>query len=173
MKEKIKEFNQAGTGGKLIEKIVLNAGVGRSSGQPGFEEKLLAQITRDLGLITGQKPQIRQARKSIAGFKLRQGQTVGLRVTLRRKKMIDFFERLIRIVLPRVRDFSGLSLTTIDDHGVLNIGIKEHTVFPEVDAEKSPVTFSLGINIVPKIKDRSKTIDIYRGLGVPLKKNKN
>ncbi len=153
-----------------LEKIVVNAGVGRASGQPGFEEKALPQIQRDLSLVAGQLPQVRKARKSIAGFKMRQGQVVGVRVTLRGKRMVDFFERLTRIVLPRVRDFSGINADSIDAGGALHIGFREQFVFPEINPEESPFSFSLGINIVPKKKRREAAIEIYRKFGVPLKK---
>jgi large subunit ribosomal protein L5 len=156
----------------FLEKIVVNAGIGRLSQQPNFEEKGLAQVSRDMALLTGQKPQICKAKQSIAGFKMRQGQTVGLKVTLRRERMVDFFERLITIVLPRVRDFNGLDYTTIDDGGVLNVGIKEQGVFPEVSLEQSPLSFSLGINIVPRIKNRKLAIETYHRLGAPLKPEK-
>ncbi|MBI3589146.1 MAG: 50S ribosomal protein L5 [Candidatus Liptonbacteria bacterium] len=162
--------NKIPTERSLLEKIVVNAGIGRLSSQPNFEEKILPQIARDLSLVTGQKPEVCRARKSIAGFKTREGQIVGLRVTLRRQKMVDFFERLIRIVLPRVRDFNGLNISSIDEHGTLNIGLKEQFVFPEVNPEESALTFSLGLNIVPKMKHRSKVIEVYREFGVPLKK---
>ena len=155
---------------QFLEKIVIDAGIGRLSNQPNFEDKALVQVTRDISLITGQKAQIRRAKKSIAGFKIRDGQIVGLKVTLRKKRMIDFFERLVRIVLPRVRDFRGLDLKTIDGGGTLNIGLKEQQVFPEIDPEHSPVSFSLGISVVPRIKNRGKAVETYRALGVPLRK---
>ncbi len=155
---------------KFLEKIVVDAGVGRLGQTPGFEEKALVQVMRDLGLVTGQKPEVRRAKKSIAGFKLREGQIVGLRVTLRRDKMVDFFERLITIVLPRVRDFNGLDLKNVDEGGVLNLGIRDHFVFPEVVPEQSPVSFSLGIAIVPRKRDRAATIAAFRAQGVPFKK---
>ncbi len=154
----------------VFDKIVVNAGVGRLSTQPNFEDKTLLQINKDLSSITGQKPAPRSAKKSIASFKTREGQIVGVQVTLRRKKMFDFFERLIKIVLPRVRDFHGLDPKSVDQHGILNIGLKEQLVFPEVNPEHSPISFSLGINIVPKIKDRAFALEAYRKLGVPLKK---
>lgn len=125
---------------------------------------------RDVSWIAGQKPQTRGAKKSIAGFKIREGQIVGLSVTLRKKKMVDFFERLIRIVLPRVKDFRGLDPKIIDKGGTLNIGLKEHQVFPEINPEQSPISFSLGISIVPRIKNREKAVEMFRALGVPLKK---
>jgi large subunit ribosomal protein L5 len=154
----------------FLEKIVVDAGVGRLSQTPNFEEKALVQVMRDLAAMTGQKPEIRRAKKSIAGFKLREGTVVGLRVTLRRDRMVDFFERLVRIVLPRVRDFTGLAVSNIDAHGVLNTGIREQFVFSEISPEQSPVTFSLGITMVPRLKDHAKALAEFRRLGVPLKK---
>ncbi len=156
--------------GGFIEKIVLDAGVGRLSQTPNFEEKALVQVMRDLASITGQKPQIRRARKSIAGFKIRENQIVGLRVTLRRARMVDFFERLIRIVLPRVRDFTGLPPESVDRAGVLNVGIREEFVFPEIAPESSPVAFSLGVAIVPKKRDRAAALREFREMGVPFKR---
>lgn len=152
----------------LLEKVVINAGVGRASQTPNFEEKALKEIHRDLALVTGQKAQVRPAKRSIAGFKVRENQIVGLRVTLRGRKMVDFFERLITIVLPRVHDFRGLSLSSIDQRGSLNIGFREQFVFPEINPEESPFTFSLGVNVVPRKKDRDAALAAYRELGVPL-----
>src|ERR1700677_3280953 len=108
----------------LIEKVVIDAGVGRLSQTANFEDKTLLQVSRDLAAMTGQKAQIRRAKKSIAGFKIREGQIVGLRVTLRKEKAVDFFERLVTIVLPRVRDFSGLEQSSIDQGGTLNVGVR-------------------------------------------------
>ena len=155
---------------KFLEKIVVNAGVGRLSQQPNFEQKILPQILGDISAIAGQKPETTKAKKSIAGFKTREGQIVGIKVTLRRRKMVDFFERLITIVLPRFRDFRGLDIGLIDNVGTLNIGFVEQTVFPEISQEESPISFSLGVNIVPKNKNREKALAEYRRLGVPLKK---
>jgi large subunit ribosomal protein L5 len=154
----------------FLEKIVIDAGVGRLGQQPSFEEKALPQISRDIAMITGQKPQVRRAKKSISGFKLREGQIVGLRVTLRKAKMVDFFERLITIVLPRVRDFGGLDAKTIDNGGVLNVGVREHLVFPEISPEQSPVSFSIGISMVPKIKNRERSLEEFKRFGVPIRK---
>jgi large subunit ribosomal protein L5 len=153
----------------FLDKIVVNAGVGRASTQPNFEEKVLTQIMKDISAIAGQKPQIRRARKSIAAFKTREGQVVGLRVTLRRQKMVDFFERLVRIVLPRVRDFSGLDPMIVDKGGVLNIGFREQFVFPEINPEEAPFTFPLGVNLVPRAKSRAKALEAYQKFGVPLR----
>ncbi|MBI4084952.1 MAG: 50S ribosomal protein L5 [Candidatus Liptonbacteria bacterium] len=155
---------------KFLEKIVVNAGVGKLSQQPNFEQKILEQVLRDLSTIAGQKPEERKAKKSISGFKIREGQIVGVKITLRRKKMVDFFERLITIVLPRVRDFRGIDTDSIDSVGTLNIGFSEQMVFPEINPEESPVIFSLGINVVPRNKKREEAVAEYRRLGVPLKK---
>lgn len=156
---------------KNIEKIVVNIGIGKMANiQPNFESKILPQIIKDISLITGQYPKITKAKKSIAGFKVREGQLVGLQVTLRNKKMIDFFSRLIKIVLPRVRDFSGIPLSKIDEKGSINIGLKDQYVFPEINPEESIVQFPLGINIVSKIKNKEVAKEIYFQLGFPFKK---
>jgi large subunit ribosomal protein L5 len=156
-----------------LEKVVVNVGVGRASNQPSFEEKVLPQILKDIAALTGQKAEIRKARKSIAGFKVRENQIVGLRVTLRRGRMVDFFERLVKIVLPRVRDFGGIELEKIDKNGILSLGVREQVVFPEINPEDSPFVFSLGMNIVPKVKNQVKAEALYRELGFPLKKSKS
>jgi large subunit ribosomal protein L5 len=170
MKHENKKNSGQNEAAKFLEKIVINAGVGRLSTQPNFEEKGLPQISRDLASITGQRPQVRRARKSIAGFKIREGQIIGLRATLRRRKMVDFFNRLIKIVLPRVRDFRGLDLVNIDAGGVLNVGLREQFVFPEISPEQSPLSFSLQASIVPRKRGRDEAIGELRKLGVPLKK---
>lgn len=152
-----------------LEKIVVNAGVGRASQQPSFEEKVFPQIVKDIEMLTGQKPQVRRAKKSIAGFKLRQGQVIGLRATLRHRKMVDFFERFIRIVLPRVHDFRGIDPSSVDAGGTLNTGFREQYVFPEINPEESQFTFSLGVNVVPRKKHREEALARYRAFGVPLR----
>ena len=154
----------------FLEKIVVDAGVGRLSQTPNFEDKALVQVSRDLAAMTGQAPQIRRAKKSIAGFKIREGNIVGLRVTLRKEKMVDFFERLVTIALPRVRDFNGLALSNVDHGGTLNLGIREQLVFPEISPEQSPVIFSIGVSVVPRHKSREASLAEFRKLGVPLRK---
>jgi len=154
-----------------IEKVVINVGVGKISQQQEFENKILPEITNNLSLITGQKPVVCRSSKSIAGFKLRAGQTVGLKVTLRRKKMRDFIEKLVNIALPRVRDFRGISLKSIDKNCGLTIGIKECIVFPEIDSDVSKFDFGLEISIVSNAKNREEAIELYRQLKLPLKKS--
>ncbi len=153
-----------------LDKTVVNIGLGRLSQQTIFTEKLLPEITKDLSLIAGQKPAATRAKKSIAGFKIRQGQVIGLKVTLRKKKMFDFLERMINVVLPRVRDFRGINLKNIDKKGNLSLGFKESVVFPEINTDTQKVDFGLEATLVVKAKNREEAIEFYRQLGVPLKK---
>ncbi len=173
MQPNIKQAEQARTIRNFLDKVVINVGVGRASQQASFEDKMLPQIVRDIGLIAGQKPQVRRAKKSIAGFKVRENQIIGLRVTLRGRSAVDFFERLTTIVLPRVRDFSGVDTTNVDAHGALNVGFREQLVFPEVNPEESTLLFSLGVNIVPKLRNRAVALTRYAELGIPFMKANN
>lgn len=153
-----------------LEKIVVNVGVGKQRGQNmQFDEKVLPEIMAELALITGQRPSPRQAKKAIAGFKTRTGDIIGLQVTLRGKRMQDFFTRIIRMVLPRVKDFRGLDPKNVDHSGNLNIGFREQYVFPEINIEKSKVHFGLQVTIVPADKNRAKAIAFYKSAGVPLR----
>lgn len=176
MKEKLSEMKKAlGYKNDLalpkLDRMVINVGVGRLSQQPNFEEKILPEITRELAEITGQKPSPTKAKKSIAGFKIRAGQIIGLKVTLRHKRMDDFLERLINVALPRLRDFRGIDLKNVDKSGNLNIGLRDHLIFPEINPEISKVDFGMEISIVSTAKKREEAIQLYRILGVPLKKN--
>ena len=168
MKEKFSYKNNLAV--PKLEKIIVNAGVGRLSQQQNFEEKILPELMKELALITGQKPKTTAAKKSISGFKIRQGQIVGLKTTLRRKRMYDFLERLIYIYLPRVRDFKGIDIKNIDAKGNLTIGIKEQTIMPEINPETSKVDFGLEVTIVSNAGKREEVIELYRQLGIPLKK---
>ncbi len=156
-----------------LEKIVVNTGVGRlATSNAHFEEKILPEVIAEFKAITGQKPALRKARASIAGFKLRQGTVVGMNATLRGKRMRDFLYRLNSIVFPRVRDFRGIDPKTIDSTGNLTIGIKEHTSFPEIIPENSKVDFGLEVTIVPKIRRTEGAAAFYELLGIPFKKEK-
>ncbi|MEK7574393.1 MAG: 50S ribosomal protein L5 [Patescibacteria group bacterium] len=152
-----------------IEKIVVNVGVGRLRQQGQFEEKIFPEIVQELSLITGQKPISRPAKKAIAVFKTRMGDIVGLKATLRGKRMLDFFSRFVNVVLPRIKDFRGLELKSVDSSGNLSVGIEDQLVFPEIDADKTRVDFGLEVTIVTKTKNRGKAIELYKELGVPLK----
>lgn len=154
---------------RKIEKVVVNTGLGRMNQQAQFEDKLLPEVENEFATITGQKASPRKSKKSIAGFKIREGQTIGLKVTLRKKRMEDFLKRLANLALPRVKDFRGLNLENVDENGNLNIGLKEQNVFPEINTEKSHVSFGIQVTLVPRERNREKAIDLYRRLGLPLK----
>jgi large subunit ribosomal protein L5 len=124
-----------------IEKVVVNMGIGKATA----ERNRIDSAVRDLSLITGQRPVVTRARKSVAGFKLRQGQPIGCKVTLRGKRMYEFIDRLITIVLPRVRDFRGLSSKAFDRQGNYTFGLAEQIVFPEIDVDK--VEFPQGMDV--------------------------
>lgn len=156
---------------KKIEKVVINSGVGKLSSLPNFNDKVLPGVIKDFSIITGQKPSTRPVKKSIAGFKIREGMTVGLVATLRGKRMIAFIDKLIKLVFPRIRDFRGLALSGIDGQGNLNIGIRENFSFPEISQDVTKANFGIQITIVPKsIKNRDEAIDIYKDLGIPFEK---
>jgi large subunit ribosomal protein L5 len=126
-----------------ITKIVLNMGIGEGAS----DRKKVEQAAADLALISGQKPVITKARKSIATFKLRDGQAIGCKVTLRKKRMYEFVDRLINIALPRVRDFRGLNPKSFDGRGNYTLGIKEHLVFPEIDYDKATDVWGMDITV--------------------------
>lgn len=152
-----------------LEKVVVSTGLGRMRQRPGFEEKILPEIVKEMALITGQKPAPRQARKSIAGFKVRAGDVIGLSTTLRGKRMKDFVKRLVEVALPRIRDFRGIDPKRIDEQGNLTIGLREHIVFPEVNPDETKIDFGLEVTLVTSTKDKEESIKLLKELGVPLK----
>jgi len=155
-----------------IKKIVVNVGIGRILnvvGQSKNVEELLKQIKQDVSLITGQWPKEAKAKKSISSFKIREGQTVGLIVTLRGQRMYDFLARLIHIALPRMKDFKGISIKNLDDHGNLNIGIPETVIFPEVTNSVLKHPFGLQITIVTNAKNKEMVVKLFQLLKFPLK----
>ncbi len=147
-----------------ITKVVISTGVNSS-----HDKKKREVIIDRLRRITGQAPAPRQARKSIATFKLRAGDTVGYQITLRGARMNSFLDKLIHIVLPRVRDFRGLSATAIDEMGNITIGLKEHTVFPETSDEDLKDVFGIAITITTTAKDKKEAETFLRHLGLPLR----
>lgn len=153
-----------------LEKIVVNVGAGRLSQHSQFKDKIMPELMKELSIITGQKPAPRKAKKAISNFKTRTGDIIGFKVTLRGKRMHDFFTRLIALVFPRVKDFRGIDVKNVDTNGNLNVGFREQFVFPEINIEKSSVNFGVQITFVPKIKERENAIAMYRSSGVPLKK---
>lgn len=154
-----------------IEKVVVNTGFGRLvAGKTTDEQKkIYTAILEDLSLICGQKGVLTKAKKSISSFKTRKGMPLGVQATLRGLKMYDFLERLIHIALPRSRDFRGIERTSIDKNGNLTIGIKEHTVFPEVSPEKTKIVFGFEITIVATAKNQKEGINLFKTMGFPIK----
>jgi len=147
-------------------KIVVNMGVGKAL----KDKAILEAASRDLMLITGQKPSVRKAKVSVASFSLRKGMNVGLKVTLRRTRMYDFLQRLITISLPRLRDFRGISLKSFDKHGNYTLGIEDHTIFTEIDMSKSPLPHGMEITFVTSTKDPEKSKKLLELLGLPFEK---
>ncbi|MBU3925496.1 50S ribosomal protein L5 [Patescibacteria group bacterium] len=149
-----------------IKKVVINAGVGKSLDN----KKLLDQIVQDIAAIGGQKPVLKLAKKSISSFKIREGIPVGVAVTLRGEKMYEFVDKLINIALPRVRDFRGLPSSSFDGRGNYSLGIREHYVFPEINADVASSIFGLEVTIVTNAKSDSEAKSLLIHLGFPIKK---
>jgi len=147
-----------------LEKIVVNAGIGRILQQ---NPKNLDSLVEGMKKITGQKPVITRAAKAIAGFKIRQGQIVGLRVTLRGKRMYDFFDKLVNVVFPRTRDFRGLSPKGFDKRGNYSVGLKEQLVFPEMADAAAENTFGLQVTIVTTAKNDSEAYRLLQKFNFP------
>lgn len=154
-----------------IEKVVLNAGFGRMIGEKTSDEqkKIREAILNDLTLIAGQRAILTKAKKAIAGFKLRQGALIGAIVVLRRKKMSNFLDKLIHVLLPRTRDFRGIESKSIDKTGNLTIAVKEHIVFPEILPEKVKFIFGLEITVATTAKNKEQGLELLKLLGFPIK----
>ncbi len=152
-----------------LEKIILNVGVGKIVSR---ESKSLERIVEGMTLIGGQKPIITKARKAISGFKLREGSPVGVKITLRSKRMYDFIERLVKVILPRMRNFQGLSEKSIDQNYNLTIGLKDVAAFPELSHQKKiEYNFGLEITFVTKAKTHNETLLLFEKLGLIFKKD--
>jgi len=162
----MKEFNYSS---KMevpkLEKIVINMGIGEGS----KDAKFIEAAAKDLELIAGQKPVITKARKSIAGFKLREGQSVGVKVTLRGENMYVFMEKLIKVALPRVRDFRGVSKTAFDGKGNYTLGIKEHLIFPEIDYDNVLKVRGMDIVFVTTANTNAEAEKLLRAFGMPFR----
>jgi len=148
-----------------IEKVVVNMGVGKAT----ENKKRLEDAIRDLATITGQKPVVTRARKSVAAFKVREGQEIGCKVTLRGKRMYEFLDRLISLAIPRIRDFRGIPATSFDGRGGYTLGLAEQVVFPEINIDK--VEFVQGMDITVRITGNSDEAsrELLRLLGFPFK----
>ena len=149
-----------------LDKIIVNMGVGEAS----QNSKLMDAAAKDLEIITGQKPTIRKAKNSEAGFKLREGQAIGAKVTLRREAMYDFLDRLVSVVLPRVRDFEGISGKAFDGRGNYSLGLVDQLVFPEIEYDKVEKLFGMSITIVSSAKTDEQGKALLEAFGMPFKK---
>ena len=149
-----------------LDKIVINIGLGDTKENP----KALENAVNDLVQITGQKPMITKAKKSIAAFKLREGANVGCKVTLRADKMYDFAYKLFNVALPRVRDFRGVSANSFDGRGNYSMGIKEQLIFPEINFDEVEKVRGMDIVIVTTAKTNEEAFDLLKELGVPFRK---
>jgi large subunit ribosomal protein L5 len=149
-----------------IEKIVLNIGVGDAVSN----SKLLDDAVNELTLITGQKPVVTRAKKSIAGFKLREGQAIGCKVTLRGERMYEFLDKLVNVSLPRVRDFRGVSNNSFDGRGNYTLGVKEQLIFPEIEYDKVDKVRGMDIVFVTTAKTDEEGHELLAQLGMPFHK---
>ncbi|MEI7824824.1 MAG: 50S ribosomal protein L5 [Chlorobiaceae bacterium] len=152
-----------------LEKISINIGVGAAAAEP----KLLEIAIQELAQITGQKPQTRKSKKAISNFKLREGQPIGCRVTLRRKAMYEFFDRFVSLAVPRIRDFRGLSDTSFDGRGNYTVGVREQIIFPEIDIDKVPRISGMDISFVTSASTDEEAYQLLSELGMPFKKKNN
>lgn len=149
-----------------VTKIVVNVGAGEAV----VNKNVLEKIQEQMGIITGQKAIITKARKSVSAFKIRKGLPIGVKVTLRGKKMYNFLEKLIKVVIPRIRDFRGISAASIDQMGNLNIGFPEQTIFHEIDYDKIDKIRGVEVTIVTNAKGHEKGKQLFEALGIPFKK---
>lgn len=149
-----------------LEKIIVNMGVGEAT----QNSKLIDAAIADLTLITGQKPLLRKAKKSEAGFKLREGMPIGAKVTLRKERMYDFLDRLVNVVLPRVRDFEGVPSNSFDGRGNYSVGLRDQLVFPEIDFDKVEKLLGMSITMVSSAKTDEEGRALLKAFGMPFKK---
>ena len=149
-----------------LEKIIVNMGVGEAT----QNSKLIDAAMADLTLITGQKPLLRKAKKSEAGFKLREGMPIGAKVTLRKERMYDFLDRLVNVVLPRVRDFEGVPSNSFDGRGNYSVGLRDQLVFPEIDFDKVEKLLGMSITMVSSAKTGEEGRALLKAFGMPFKK---
>ncbi|MCI6151610.1 MAG: 50S ribosomal protein L5 [Fusobacterium perfoetens] len=149
-----------------LEKIIVNMGVGEAT----QNAKLMEAAMNDLAIITGQKPVERRAKKSEAGFKLRENQAIGAKVTLRKERMYDFLDRLINVVLPRVRDFEGVPTNSFDGRGNYSLGLRDQLVFPEIEFDKVEKLQGMSITIVSSAKTDEEGRALLKAFGMPFKK---
>jgi large subunit ribosomal protein L5 len=150
-----------------LSKIVLNMGVGKAL----QDKNRMEQAAEQLSLIAGQKSQITKSRVAVSGFRLREGQEIGCRVTLRGKRMYEFMDRLINVALPRIRDFRGLNPKSFDGNGNYSMGVSEQLIFPEIDADKVNFTQGMDITIVTTTKSDDEARELLRQFGMPFRES--
>ncbi len=148
-----------------LDKIVVNIGVGEAKDNP----KVLEGAVNDLGIITGQKPVITKAKKAIAGFKIREGMSIGTKVTLRGERMYEFLDRLLNVALPRVRDFRGVSPKAFDGRGNYTLGLKEQLIFPEIDYDKVDKVRGMDVVFVTTANTDEEAREMLRAFGMPFR----
>jgi large subunit ribosomal protein L5 len=148
-----------------LEKVSINVGISKAATNPDFAD----DVVNDIRQITGQAPIKTKARQAVAGFKIREGQTVGISVTLRGKRMWDFVERLISATIPRIRDFQGIERRNFDNQGNLNFPIKEQLVFPEISSDDVKTIFGLQVNVKNTAENKEEGIALLKLLGFPIK----
>ncbi len=155
-----------------MEMAVVNIGFGKilQSVEPSQRENLTKEILEELALICGQKLILTKSKKSISSFKIKKGSIVGAKAVLRGRRMYDFLDRLVNLALPRARDFQGLPESSVDKGGNLNIGIKEHIIFPEIQPEKTKRFFGFQITVVTNAKKREEALELFKLMGFPFKK---
>ncbi len=149
-----------------VTKVTINTGIGKLI----KDDAAVKKVERDLALLSGQKPVVRAAKKSISSFKVREGMPVGMSVTLRGRRMYDFLDRLIALALPMSKDFRGIDPKNVDRDGNLNLGIKEQTIFPEVTYETLKDIFGLQVTVTTNAKNHERGMALLRHLGFPFKK---
>ena len=148
-----------------LSKITVNIGLGEAS----QNVKLLDTAAQELGQITGQRPQITKAKKAVSGFRLRENNEIGCRVTLRGKRMFEFLDRLISIAMPRIRDFRGINPKSFDGHGNYSMGLAEQMVFPEIDPDKVTFTQGMDITFVTSTRNDDEARELFRAFGMPFR----
>ncbi len=149
-----------------IVKVVVNVGMGAMAHQ----KDLIDPVRNELAAITGQKPRLTRSKKSISNFKIREGVPVGYKVTLRKEKMYEFLDRVINFVIPRIKDFRGVSRNAFDQGGNYTLGLKEQTIFPEIELDKIPISHGMDICIVTTAKTKEEAMGLLEGFGMPFAK---
>jgi len=150
-----------------LQKIVVNTGVGEGAHDP----KIIETCLQELALITGQKPIVTKAKKAISNFKIREGSTVGCKVTLRGKRMYEFMDRLVNVALPRIRDFRGINPKSFDAGGHYTLGLSDQVIFPEIDYDRIEKTYGMDITFVVRSRSQEESRELLRLLGMPFRSN--